>query len=162
MSTSAAISGDSTVRQSPLASTRVSPPHATQQHKKQSLASHRLEHHWGNNLSNNLLCWQVARPRLHVCWWPSGTPVLMDPPAITITAELFLAISPQRMCSICISLSSQLLSHNLDEFNYLLELKLCLTSFKLGSSFSISHEKVERQMSDAVQCANPASLGKWG
>lgn len=82
--------------------------------------------------------------------------------AITITAELFLAISPQRMHSICISLSSQRLSHSLEEFNYHPELKLCLMSFKLGSSFGISHEKVDRQMNGAVQRGNFISLGKWG
>jgi len=92
-----------------------------------------------------------AGPALHVCCWPSGSLAPTDPPAITITAELLLAISPQRTRSICISLSSQKLSHNLEEFNYLPELKLCLMSFKLGSSFSVSHEKVDRQMNSAVQ-----------
>lgn len=86
----------------------------------------------------------------------------MDPPAITITAELFPAICPQRTRSICISLSGQQLSHNLEGFNYLPELKLHLMSFKLGSSFSTSHEKVDRQMNSAVQRANPVSLGKQG
>lgn len=42
------------------------------------------------------------------------------------------------------------LSHNLEEFNYLQELKLCLTSFKLGKRFSNNCEKADRQIRYAV------------
>lgn len=34
--------------------------------------------------------------------------------------------------------------------------------FTVGSSFSINHEKIDRQMNGAVQYANPVSLEKWG
>lgn len=73
-----------------------------------------------------------------------------DLPAIKITAEFFLVIFPQRTLSICIFPSSQQLSHNLEEFNYLQELKLCLTSFKLGKRFSNNCERADRQMRYAV------------